>query len=254
MRLRLLVALVLATAAPSGAQTLTVAAASDLQSVMPAIVSAFEGATGRSVRVAFGSSGNFFAQIQNGAPFDLFFSADIDYPQRLERAGLATPGSLHEYATGRLVLWAPRNSRIDLSRGLPSLLAPQVRRIAIANPAHAPYGRAAVEALRQAGLYDQLRAKFVIGENVSQAAQFVESGNADVGILARSITLLPALEGGASQPLPPDAHPAIVQAAIIVKASRNQDLARSFLAFFRTDATTALLKRFGFDAPAAQGR
>src|SRR5262245_34559913 len=130
-------------------QGLTVAAASDLQAALPAITSQFEKETGQRVRVTFGSSGNFFAQIQNGAPFDVFLSADIDYPKRLEAAGQAERGTLYEYATGRIVLWTRKDSGIDVTRGLAVLADERIRRIAVANPQHAPYGRAAVAALRQ---------------------------------------------------------------------------------------------------------
>ena len=129
------------------AQGLTVAAASDLQSVLPQIAAQFEQQSGQRVRVTFGSSGNFFAQIQNGAPFDIYLSADIDYPRQLERAGLAEPGSLYQYATGQIVLWSLKRSGPALTAGLEGLLDPAVRHIAIANPQHAPYGRAAVAAL-----------------------------------------------------------------------------------------------------------
>src|SRR5713226_944736 len=129
-------------------QSLTVAAASDLQSALPAIAAQFEKDTGRQLRLTFGSSGNFFTQIQNGAPFDVFLSADIDYPRRLEGSGRAERDSLYEYARGRLVLWTRNDSGIDLRRGLTVLGEERVRRVAIANPEHAPYGRAAVAALR----------------------------------------------------------------------------------------------------------
>ena len=237
------------------AQSLTIAAASDLQGVMPEVVDAFERATGGQARVVFGSSGNFFTQIANGAPFDLFFSADIDYPQRLEKAGLTTPGTLFEYATGRLVLWSLKGTPVDLGQGLRALLVPSVRRVAIANPDHAPYGRAAVAALRHAGLYDQLRSKLVMGENVSQAAQFVQSGNAEVGILALSVTRIAAVAAlGQSVLLPPESYPPIAQAAVILSASRQQAAARRFLDVFKTPAVGAVLRRFGFEAPGSPAR
>src|SRR6266403_5773126 len=157
------------------AQTLRIAAAADLQFVLPDLASQYEKQTGAKVAITYGSSGNFFAQIQNGAPFDLFFSADIDYPKRLEAAGLAEPGTLYPYATGKIVLWAPNESKLDLSRGLQVLLNPGIRKIAIANPEHAPYGRAAVAALRRERIYDQVATKFVLGENISQTASFVAS-------------------------------------------------------------------------------
>src|ERR1700720_205600 len=152
----------------SAAQEITVAAAADLQFAFQDVAARFEKDTGRHVKLIFGSSGNFFAQIENGAPFDLFFSADIDYPKRLEAAGLAEPGTLYPYATGKIVLWVPNESKLDLNHGLHALLDPAVHKIAIANPEHAPYGRAAVAALRHENLYDQVSPRFVLGENISQ--------------------------------------------------------------------------------------
>src|ERR1700693_4090304 len=169
----------------SAAQEITVAAAADLQFAFQDAATRFEKDTGKHLKLIFGSSGNFFAQIQNGAPFDVFFSADIDYPKRLEAAGLAEPGTLYPYATGKIVLWVPKESKLDLTLGLPVLLDPSIRKIAIANPEHAPYGRAAVAALRHENIYDKVSAKFVLGENISQAASFVVSGTGDAGLMAR---------------------------------------------------------------------
>ena len=234
------------------AQEIMVAAASDLQSVFPAVAAQFQKETGRTVRLTFGSSGNFFAQLQNGAPFDVFFAADIDYPRQLEAAGLTEPGTLYEYATGRIVLWARRSSGIDVQRGLQALLDPAVKRIAIANPEHAPYGRAAIAALRHESLYDKVRGKLVLGENISQAAQFVESGNAEAGIVALSLALAPALKGsGTYYEIPASFHPAILQGAVVVKSSRNKDVAKQFLAFLKTPAIVRQLQAFGFAVPQA---
>jgi len=173
--------------------TVAVAAAADLQAVMPQLVSRFERDTGVRAMVSYGSSGSFFAQIQNGAPFDAFFSADVDYPKRLVAGGYADADSLYEYATGHLVVWTRSGSGIDVTRGLSIVADPRVTRVAIANPQYAPYGRAAVEALRHERLYDQVAPKLVRGENISQAAQFAASGNADVGLLAKSLAVGPAL-------------------------------------------------------------
>ena len=244
-----------AIAAMSAAQNLTIAAASDLQAVLPQVVSQFEKQTGRTVRVTFGSSGNFFTQIQNGAPFDLFFSADIDYPKKLEAASLAEPGTLYEYATGKIVLWAATGGKIDLQLGLQALLDPIVRHIAIANPEHAPYGRAAVAALRSAGLYDRVQAKLVLGENISQAAQFVQSGNAEAGILALSLALSPTMtRAGTYVAIPATSYPPIQQAAVVIKASANKDAARDFLRFLKQPDTVAVMRRFGFEVPPLTGR
>lgn len=158
----MLLASLLAQAPP-----VTVAAASDLQIALPALVARFEQAAGIRVRVTYGSSGNFSAQIRNGAPFDVFLSADVDYPRQLVATGHADAASLYEYATGRIVLWTRTDSGIDVTRGLAVLRDARVRRLAIANPVHAPYGRAAVAALERAGLFDAAKPKLVLGENIS---------------------------------------------------------------------------------------
>ena len=176
------------------AEDITIAAAADLNFVFRELVAEYEESTGDHVRLSLGSSGNFFAQIQNGAPFDLYFSADIAYPRKLEEAGLTVPGSLYPYAIGRIVLWAGKDSRLDLSKGLEILREPAIKKIAIANPKHAPYGRAAVAAMEHAQVYDRVKDKLVLGENISQAAQFIESGAADVGIIAMSLALAPLMQ------------------------------------------------------------
>lgn len=232
------------------AQELTVAAASDLQFAFQEVAARFQKETGHNVKLIFGSSGSFFAQIQNGAPFDIFFSADIDYPRKLEAAGLTEPGTLYSYATGRLVLWAPREAKLDLSRGLPVLLDPSIKKIAIANPEHAPYGRAAVAALQHEGIYPQVVDKFVLGENISQAASFVVSGGADVGILALSLALSPSMsQKGKYQEIPEGDYPALQQAAIVLKSSRQKDLARQFLSYVKTPRILDLLQSYGFTVP-----
>jgi molybdate transport system substrate-binding protein len=244
--------MILAMAASARAQSLTVAAASDLQSVLPAIAAGFEQETGHRVVLTFGSSGNFFSQIQNGAPFDVFLSADIDYPRRLESAGLAERGGIVDYARGRIVLWTRRHSGIDPAGGLPGLTGARVRRIAIANPDHAPYGRAAVAALRSAEVYDAVRGKLVIGENISQAAQFAQTGGADVGIIALSLALTPALKSvGVSIDIPDSAYPPIEQAAVVVSSSKQKTLARQFVDALKKPAAVRLLASFGF-APAGR--
>src|ERR1022692_1711657 len=137
------------------AQEITVAAASDLQFALQDVANRFQKDTGKSVKLIFGSSGNFFTQIQNGAPFDVFFSADIDYPRKLEAAGLAEPGTLYPYATGKIVLWVRNESKLDLGQGLRVLLDPDIGKIALANPEHAPYGRAAVAAIKHEKIYEK---------------------------------------------------------------------------------------------------
>ena len=232
------------------AQGLTVAAASDLQSALPPIASQFEKETGQAVRLTFGSSGNFFAQIQNGAPFDLFLSADIDYPRRLESSGHAERSSLYEYAVGRIVLWTRKDSGIDVQRGLAALADARVRRIAIANPEHAPYGRAAVAALRHEQLYDRVKDKFVIGENISQTAQFADSGSADVGLIALALARSPALtKTGTYVEIPEAWHPPIEQAAVVLASSRQKTLARQFLEYLKKPDVIRILQSYGFAVP-----
>jgi molybdate transport system substrate-binding protein len=258
--LRLALALIctagcLAAAGAASEPPLTVAAASDLQAVLPAIVARFEKTTGHEVRLTFGSSGNFFTQIQNGAPFDVFLSADIDYPRRLERAQQAEPGSLYEYATGRIVLWTRNDSGVDLRGGLAVLARANVHRVAIANPDHAPYGRAAVAAVRHEQLYDRVQAKFVRGENISQAAQFAQSGNAEVGILALSLALSPAMKSaGTYVEIPESFHPPIEQAAIIVSTSQQKAIAARFIEFLKQPESVGQLQAYGFALPRSAGR
>ncbi|HEV3215308.1 MAG TPA: molybdate ABC transporter substrate-binding protein [Vicinamibacterales bacterium] len=246
----LTVASLLLAGRSAAAQGLTVAAASDLQTALPAIASGFEKDTGQHVGLTFGSSGNFFTQIGNGAPFDVFLSADIDYPRRLEASGQAERGSLYEYATGRLVLWTRTDSGIDVRRGLTVLADGHVRRIAIANPEHAPYGRAAVAALRHERLSEQVQGKFVMGENISQAAQFAQSGSADVGIVALSLALSPLLKSsGTYIEIPESWYPPIEQAAVVLASSRQKPLARRFVDYLKTADSGRILQSFGFAVP-----
>jgi molybdate transport system substrate-binding protein len=243
-----------ALSASQGAQkqcgTVTVAAAADLMYAINEIAANFEKATGCTVRVSTGSSGNFLSQIENGAPFDVFFSADIEYPKRLEAQGLAVPGSAYLYAVGKIVLWVRNDSRLDVSAGLAALRDPSIQKVAIANPQHAPYGRAAEEALRNAGVYDTVKDRLVLGENISQAAQFVESGNADAGILALSLALSPGLkEKGRFWRVPENLYTPIHQGVVLVRASRNPQGAQAFLDYVKTPAAAALLERYGFVLP-----
>jgi len=230
---------------------LRIAAASDLHSVLPVLTARFERDTRHMAEVSFGSSGNFFAQLQNGAPFDLFFSADVEYPRRLESSGLTVPGTLVQYASGRIVLWTRNDFRLDLARGLAALDEPGVRRIAIANPEYAPYGRAAVAALRHEGLYDRVRTKFVLGENISQAAQFAQSGNTDAGLIALSLALTPVMRAsGRYVDIPASYHPPITQAVVVIRSSRQADVARQFIAFLQRPESQRALQEAGFVVPA----
>jgi molybdate transport system substrate-binding protein len=231
-------------------QGLRVAAAADLQFALKDIAQQYEHQTGHKVEITFGSSGNFFSQLQNGAPFDVFFSADIEYPMRLQQDNLIEPNSLLKYATGRIVVWMPADSKIDLAgQKWNALLDPSVQKIAIANPEHAPYGRAAVEALKRAGIYEKVQPKLVYGENISQAAQFVQSGNAQAGIIALSLAVSPAMKTGQRWGVPVDQYAPINQGAVILKTARDKEAARALLAFVSTDAGQRILESYGFAIP-----
>jgi molybdate transport system substrate-binding protein len=168
----------------------------------------------------------------------------------LEEAGLTVPGSLYPYAIGRIVLWAGKDSRLDLSKGLEILREPAIKKIAIANPKHAPYGRAAVAAMEHAQVYDRVKDKLVLGENISQAAQFIESGAADIGIIAMSLALAPLMRAaGQYWEIPADAHPPIEQGAVILKGGKNQASAKAFLSFVQGAEGQAMMKRYGFIIP-----
>jgi molybdate transport system substrate-binding protein len=247
----LIVALVwLLAVIPARAQQLAVAAAADLKFAISDVAAQFETKTGTKVNVTYGSSGNFFAQLKNGAPFDVFLSADIDYARKLDEAGLAEPGTLTRYAIGRIVIWAPADSNLRVSElGWKTLLDDRMKKIAIANPEHAPYGRAAVAAMQKAGIYDQVKSKLVFGENISQAAQFVQSGNAQAGILARSLAVSEAMKDGKRWDIPEDLYPPIEQAAIVMKNAKNKEAARAFLDFVKSDAGHATLAKYGFTLP-----
>ena len=232
------------------AEEITIAAASDLNFAFREIATEYENTTGNHVRLTLGSSGNFFAQIQNGAPFDLYFSADIAYPRNLEEAGLTVPGSLYQYAVGRIVLWTGHESRIDVTKGFEALREPTIRKIAIANPKHAPYGRAAVAAMEYFKVYDQVKDRLILGENISQAAQFIESGACDVGIIALSLAVAPAMKSkGTYWEVPADAHLPLEQGAVILKSSKNQEAARQFLEFIKGPNGQEIMKRYGFTVP-----
>ncbi|MGB8010141.1 MAG: molybdate ABC transporter substrate-binding protein [Terriglobales bacterium] len=250
----LLALLLLFAGSFAAAQEITVAAAADMSAALPQLADSYTIKTGQKVKLSFGASGNLTNQIRNGAPFDVFFSADEDYPQQLIAEGLASSDTLYRYAVGRLVLWVPANSPLDLSKlGIKALLAPSVKKISLANPATAPYGRAAAATLRHYGIYEQVSSRLVIGENVSQAAQFVESGNAQAGFIALSHALAPAMKNkGRYWTVPLDAYPTLNQAAVVLSKSKQQDAARKFLDFLRTPEATSLLTSYGFTLPVEQ--
>lgn len=226
-------------------QSVSVAAASDLRFALDTMAQQFRAAHSNvDVRVAYGSSGNFFAQIRNQAPFDVFLSADVDYPRQLLAAGIGVRDSLFVYAVGRVVVWVPASSPLDPATLLTS---GQLRHLAIANPQHAPYGRAAEAALQSLGVYDRLKEKLVLGENITQTLEFVQSGAADAGILALSLAVAPPVRAqGRYWELPAASYPKIEQGGLIVKDS---PAARVFTAWIRSSDGARVLQRYGFERP-----
>jgi molybdate transport system substrate-binding protein len=232
------------------AEDLAVAAASDLNFAIKELIAEYEKHSGHHVKLSLGSSGNFYAQLQQGAPFDLYFSADINYPKKLEERGLTVSGSLYRYAIGRVVLWVPNSSPLDVAKGLTVLRDAAIRKIAIANPKHAPYGRAAVAAMEHAHVYSDVKDRLVLGENISQAAQFIESGACDVGIIALSLAMAPAMKSaGRYWAIPAESHPPLEQGAVIMKQSKNQGGARQFLEFMKGAQGQEIMTRYGFTLP-----
>jgi molybdate transport system substrate-binding protein len=230
---------------------LVVAAAADLNPALKEIGNAYDKQTGEKVLISFGASGALTQQIHNGGPYDLFFSADMDYPRQLIKAGEADADSLSQYAVGKLVLWVPADSPLDLEhQGMKALLDSSVKKIAIANPQQAPYGRAALAALKHAGLYDQLADKLVTGENVSQAAQFVESGNAQAGFIALAHALSPQIQGkGKYWEVPADDYPPLAQGVVVLSRSQYKKEAAGFVAYLKTKDAAEVLKKYGFTTP-----
>lgn len=239
----------LACLAPAGAaDRVAIAAAADLKFALDELVARFERAhPGTGIEVTYGSSGKLHAQIRQGAPFDLFFSADIAYPRELVTLGLAA-GDVQRYAVGRLALWS---AQVDASKlTLADLASHRFSRIAIANPRHAPYGRSAEEALRAAGVWDSVRPRLVYGENVAQAAQFVATGNAEVGIIALSLALSPGLAARGSHALVPESlHAPLEQGFVVTRRAADDAGAAAFAAYMTTEDARAVMARYGFVLP-----
>ncbi len=237
-----------ANAALAATPRLQVAAASDLAPCIAALNQAFINSIGDvQVRASIGSSGNLHAQIQHGAPFDVFLSADMDYPRALAKAGAADAASLVVYAYGRLVLWSA-DPDLDLSQGLAVLRTPRVKRIAIANPDVAPYGRAARAVLQHAGLWDTIQPKLVRGENLAQTAQFIETGNAQAGFVSAAHAAGSTVKGR-SWPVPLSFYPVIEQGAIITRHGRSNPLAAKYLRFLQSEAGRTILRQYHFSLP-----
>jgi molybdate transport system substrate-binding protein len=234
-------------------RVLTVAAAADLKFALDDVVARFQRAHPEvAVKVVYGSSGSLFAQLSNRGPFDLFLSADVDYPRRLAAQGLAEAETEFPYAVGRIVVWVPAGSSLDPERtGIETVVEPAARKVAIANPKHAPYGRAAEAALKSLGVYDRVQDRLVLGENIAQTAHFIETGAADVGIIGLSLARSPAMrDKGRYWLVPVDAHPRMVQAGIIVSWTREKAAALELSRFLTGAEGRAVLQEHGFELPA----
>jgi molybdate transport system substrate-binding protein len=254
MRNRLLIllaVLALPAAAQEARPRLAVAVAANLKLAAQELKPAFEAEhPGTAVELTFGASGTFFAQLQNGAPFDVFLSADRDYPRKAIAAGLAAAADERVYAIGKLVVWLPPGSKLDVKgQGLRTLARPEVKRIAIANPAVAPFGRAAEAALRSAGVHEAVKDRLVLGTSVAQAAQFATTGAADAALLPLSLTFEPELAGGTVVPVPAELYPAIEQSGVVLSSARDPALARAFLAFLTGEKGRAILAKYGYGLP-----
>lgn len=232
----------------SAQDKILIAAASDLKFALDSVVSAFTTINEGKIDVTYGSSGKLTEQIINGAPFDIFFSADISYPQQLRKEN-KTSSEIYSYARGRIVIWS---KKIDPNqKEMKSLSDPKMKKIAIANPLHAPYGKRAVESLEFYKLYEPLKSKLVYGENISQTAQFVSTGAADIGIIALSLALSPNMknEKGKYFLVPEESHQPLIQGAVITLHGKGSTLATSFFAYIKSDRATDILKHFGFSKP-----
>jgi molybdate transport system substrate-binding protein len=231
---------------------LSVAAASDLKFALDEIVQEF-GKLNQGIRVSvsYGSSGNYYSLLSNQAPFDVFLSADLDFPRKLAQQGLTLADSEFVYAVGRIAVWVPASSPIDVEKlQMSALKHSSVAHIAIANPQHAPYGRAAEEAMRSTGIYNAVQPKLVVGENIAQTLQFIQSGNAEIGIVALSLAVAPTVRGqGRFWEIPLDRYPRMDQGGVILKWAKDPDAAETFRGFLIAPAGRSILRKFGFELP-----
>jgi molybdate transport system substrate-binding protein len=237
-----------ALARPAMAESLTIAAAADLKFAMAEVVKNFRAQRpDDKIEVIYGSSGKFFTQIVNDAPFDMYFSADIEYPRELEKKGL-TAGATKPYAVGRIVLWSlkPELAKTAL-KDLPNAA---IRKFAVANPQHAPYGRRAQEALQHQGVWVAMQPKLVMGENIAHTAQFIDSGAADAGIIALALVLSPNMQGKGAWTLIPDAwHEPLEQGFAITKRAAANRLAKDFADYMAGEPARVVMRRYGFVLP-----
>jgi molybdate transport system substrate-binding protein len=230
------------------AEKITIAAAADLKFALDEIVVLFKRAhPAARIETIYGSSGQFSGQIRQGAPYDIYFSADISYPRALTAEGFGS-SEVQAYGVGRIVLWSPSRDASKLM--LADLTGPAIRKISIANPQHAPYGKRAEEALKAAGVWEKVESKLIYGENIAQAAQYVQSGNAQVGIIALSLALSPEMARQGSYALIPDKlHQPLEQGYIITRRAVDNSLAREFARFMSSSEALMIMSHYGFVLP-----
>jgi molybdate transport system substrate-binding protein len=227
------------------AEQVQVAVAANFVPPFKEIAAEFQKATGHSAQLSAGSSGKFYAQIRNGAPFEVFFSADDERPKLLEQEGLGVKGSRYTYAVGRLILWSPDP---QLVKGEETLRADGYKHLAMANPKTAPYGAAAMQAMKNLKVWDRLQSKIVQGENLGQTSGFIESGNAEVGFLALSQVLDPALKGkGSRWDVPTSLHDPIAQDVLLLVKGESNPAAKALLEFVRSPQGLQIIERYGYD-------
>ena len=249
---KLILACTLILSFSAHAEKITVAAAADLKFAMTEIVASFKSSNpGEEIDVIYGSSGKFHTQIQQGAPYDLFFSADIAFPRELMKRGLAA-SEVKSYAVGRIALWS---TRLDATKmRLEGLTDPKIIRIAIANPKHAPYGKRAEEALRASGLWEKVEPRLVYGENVAHTAQFVQTGNAEVGIIALALAVNPELAAkGGYWLIPDNLHEPLEQGFIVTKRAERSALAKRFSDYMASTSARSVMTKYGFLLPGETG-
>ena len=230
---------------PALAEQVLVAVAANFVPPFREVAMEFEKATGHTIQVASGSSGNFYAQIKNGAPFEVFFSADNERPKLLEDEGLGVKGSRFTYAIGRLVLWSPDPS---LVKGEDTLRSASFKRLAVANPKTAPYGVAAMQAMQKLGVWESLQPRIVMGESLGQTMGFIESGNAELGFLALSQVLDPKIKGkGGRWDVSNDLHEPIQQDVVLLTKGKNNPAAKALMEFIGGPQATAIIERYGYE-------
>ncbi|EIC29017.1 MULTISPECIES: molybdate ABC transporter substrate-binding protein [Methylomicrobium] len=230
---------------PALAATTIAAVASNFAQPMTEIAAAFEKATGHSAKLSFGSSGKFVAQIENGAPFEVFLSADAEKPEQLEKAGLAVAGSRFTYAVGKLVLWSAKPGYVDAQGRI--LEQGGFKHLALADPKLAPYGEAAVEVLKNKGFFEKLQPLFVLGENISQTYQFVSTGNAELGFIALSQVIENGkILKGSAWTVPENLHAPIRQDAVLLNKGAANPAAPALLEFLKSAEARAIIQKYGY--------